>query len=112
MQACIIAVPKETVFAQKQASPTASVVLNIRSGMSLSLKQITGIKNLIAASIANLTAENVSIVNQDGEPLGDNDSNLFQGELVKSQIRYKKEFEHNIEQKIINVLATRYRRYR
>ena len=100
-----IAVPKETVFAQKQASPTASVVLNIRSGMSLSLKQITGIKNLIAASIANLTAENVSIVNQDGEPLGDNDSNLFQGELVKSQIRYKKEFEHNIEQKIINVLA-------
>ena len=100
-----IAVPKETVFAQKQSSPTASVVLNIRSGMSLSAKQIVGIKNLIAASIANLTAENVSIVNQDGEPLGDNDGNLFQNELVKSQVRYKKEFEQHIEQKIINVLA-------
>lgn len=100
-----IAIPKETVFAQKQVPPTASVVLNIRSGMSLSAKQIVGIKNLIAASIPNLTAENVSIVNQDGEPLGDNDGDLFKGELVKSQIRYKKEFEHNIEQKIINVLA-------
>lgn len=100
-----IAIPKETVFTQKQSTPTASVVLNIRSGMNLSAKQIVGIKNLIASSIANLTAENVSIVNQDGEPLGDNDSNIFQGELVKSQVRYKKEFENNFEQKIIHVLA-------
>ncbi len=100
-----MAIPKETVFAQKQATPTASIVLNIRSGMSLSAKQILGIKNLVSSSISNLTAENVSIVNQDGEPLGDNDSNIFQGELVKSQMRYKKEFEHNVEQKIMNVLA-------
>jgi len=100
-----IAVPKETVFAQKQSAPTASIVLNIRSGMNLSLKQILGIKNLIAASVAQLTPENVSIVNQDGEPLGDEQSNLFQGELVKSQVRYKKEFETNFEQKIIQVLA-------
>ena len=100
-----IAIPKETVFAQKQSAPTASIVLNIRSGMNLSLKQILGIKNLVAASIAQLTPENVSIVNQDGEPLGDEQNNLFQGELVKSQVRYKKEFEHNFEQKIIQVLA-------
>ena len=100
-----IAIPKETVFAQKQAAPTASIVLNIRPSMNLSVKQIVGIKNLVAASVSNLIAENVSIVNQDGEPLGDEQSNIFQGELVKSQMRYKKEFEHNVEQKIINVLA-------
>ena len=100
-----IAIPKETVFAQKQSAPTASIVLNVRSGMNLSLKQILGIKNLVSASIAQLTPENVSIVNQDGEPLGDEQNNLFQGELVKSQVRYKKEFENNFEQKIIQVLA-------
>jgi len=100
-----IAIPKETVFAQNQASPTASIVLNIRPGMSLSSKQILGIKNLVSSSISNLTAENVSIVNQEGEPLGDNDSTLAQGDLVKSQVHYKKEFEHNVEQKIITVLA-------
>ncbi|WP_333803098.1 flagellar basal-body MS-ring/collar protein FliF [Sulfurospirillum sp.] len=100
-----IAIPKETVFAQKQVAPTASIVLNIRPSMNLSVKQIIGIKNLVAASVSNLTVENVSVVNQDGEPLGDEQSNIFQGELVKSQMRYKKEFEHNVEQKIINVLA-------
>lgn len=100
-----IAIPKETVFAQKQVAPTASIVLNIRPSMNLSVKQIIGIKNLVAASVSNLTVENVSVVNQDGEPLGDEQSNIFQGELVKSQMRYKKEFEHNVEQKIMNVLA-------
>ncbi len=100
-----IAVPKETVFAQKQVAPTASVVLNIHANMSLSPKQILGIKNLVASSVANLSADGVSIVNQDGEPLGDDQGNLFSGELVKSQMRYKKEFENNVEQKIINVLA-------
>ena len=100
-----IAIPKETVFAQTQASPTASIVLTVRSGMGLAMKQIVGIKNLVAASVSNLTAENVSIVNQEGEPLGDNANGMFQGELVKSQVRYKKEFESNFEQKIISVLA-------
>ena len=100
-----IAIPKETVFAQKQASATASIVLNVRPNMNLSLKQIVGIKNLVASSVANLSVESVSIVNQDGEPLGDQENGLFQGELVKSQIRYKKDFETNFEQKIINVLA-------
>lgn len=51
-----IAIPKETVFAQKQSAPTASIV-NVRSGMNLSLKQILGIKNLVATSIAQLTPE-------------------------------------------------------
>lgn len=100
-----IAIPKESVFAQKQSAPTASIVLTLRSGMSLSIKQVVGIKNLIASSVAQLTPENVSIVNQDGESLGDDAGNLFQGELVKSQIRYKKEYENSLEQKIMQVLS-------
>ncbi len=100
-----IAIPKESVFTQKASLPTASVVLTIRSGMSLSLKQIVGIKNLIAASIAQLVPENVSIVNQNGESLGDEPNDLSKSELVKNQIRYKKEYETNFEQKIIDVLA-------
>ena len=100
-----IAIPKESVFTQKATAPTASIVLNIRSGMSLSLKQIVGIKNLVAASIAQLSPENVSIVDQNGESLGNEQSDLSKGELVKSQIRYKKEYESNFEQKIMDVLA-------
>jgi flagellar M-ring protein FliF len=100
-----IAIPKETVFAENKTPTTASIVLIINRGMKLSLKQITGIKNLVSASIANLLPEDVSIVDQDGIPLGDENGAAFEGELVKSQLKYKKEFERDIEDKIINVLA-------
>ena len=100
-----IAIPKETVFAEKKSPTTASIVLSIKRGKKLSLKQITGIKNLVSASITNLLAQDVSIVDQNGVSLGDEDSAAYEGELVKSQIKYKKEFERDIEDKIINVLA-------
>lgn len=100
-----IAIPKETVFAEKKTPATASVALNITPGLNLSIKQITGIKNLVSSSITNLLPDDVAIVNQDGVPLGDEDGSAYESELVKSQIRYKREFETNLEEKIINVLA-------
>jgi len=100
-----IAIPKDTVFAEKKSATTASVVLSINRGQKLSLKQITGIKNLVSASITDLDSSNVSIVDQNGISLGDKDSASYEGELVKSQIKYKKEYERDIEDKIINVLA-------
>jgi flagellar M-ring protein FliF len=100
-----IAIPKDTVFAEKKQPATASIVLNIRRGMKLSLKQITGIKNLVSASVANLSVQDVSIVDQNGVPLGDEDSLAYESELVKSQLKYKQDFERTIERKIINVLA-------
>lgn len=100
-----IAIPKDTVFAEKKSATTASIVLSIKRGQKLSLKQITGIKNLVSASITDLTSSDVSIVDQNGISLGDKDSASYEGELVKSQIKYKKEYERDIEDKIINVLA-------
>ncbi|WP_103580485.1 flagellar basal-body MS-ring/collar protein FliF [Campylobacter concisus] len=99
-----IAIPKESVFTERQALPTASIVVELKPGVSLNAKQIFGIKNLVAASVTNLSTENVKIVNQDGVALGDEDGE-FDSEAIAQQIRYKREFENNYEQKIVNVLA-------
>ena len=99
-----IAIPKESVFTERQSLPTASIVVELKPGVSLSAKQIFGIKNLVAASVTNLSTENVKIVNQDGVALGDEDGE-FDSDAIAQQIRYKREFENNYEQKIVNVLA-------
>ncbi|WP_107709948.1 flagellar basal-body MS-ring/collar protein FliF [Campylobacter concisus] len=99
-----IAIPKESVFTERQALPTASIVVELKPGVSLNAKQIFGIKNLVAASVTNLSTENVKIVNQDGVALGDEDGE-FDSDVIAQQIRYKREFENNYEQKIVNVLA-------
>ncbi|BCX78819.1 flagellar basal-body MS-ring/collar protein FliF [Campylobacter sp. 19-13652] len=99
-----IAIPKESVFTERQAPPTASVVLSIKQGMSLSQKQIFGIKNLVAGAVANLSLNNVKIVNSEGVALGDEEAG-FDSDVIAAQMRYKREFENSYEQKIINVLA-------
>ncbi len=98
-----IAIPKESVFADQKLPASASILLDIRRGLNLTNKQITGIKNLVASSVTNLKPDNVKIIDQNGVPLGDEES--FSSDLVKSQIEYKKDYESNLENKIINVLT-------
>lgn len=100
-----IALPKDSVFVEKATKPTASVVLNVNPNMKLSNKQITGIKNLISASVAKLSNENVKIVNQNGESLGIDSSDGFESDLVTAQIKYKNDYERAYENKIEKVLA-------
>jgi len=98
-----IAIPKESVFVEQKLPATASVVVDIKRGLSLTNKQITGIKNLISSSVTNLKPTDVKIVDQDGVPLGDEEA--FASDLVKSQMKYKRDYESNLEDKIINVLT-------
>jgi flagellar M-ring protein fliF len=99
-----IAIPKETLFTERATPPSASIVLNLKDGQNLNLKQITGIKNLVSASVANLTQENVKIVNQDGVPLGEEDGE-YDSDQITQQIRYKRDAENSLEQKIVNMLS-------
>ena len=100
-----IAKPKESVFADKDTQPTASVVLTMRQNMVLTPKQILGIKNLVAAAVPKLTPENVKIVNENGDLLGSDDEETATNEAVKHQMKYKKEFEKLYEDKIVNMLS-------
>lgn len=99
-----IAIPKDSVFSDQKQSATASIVVNIKNGMRLSSKQITGIKNLVSSSVANLKPENVKIVDQNGLPLGEDDGE-YSSDLVKSQMKYKNEYESSLEKKIIDMLS-------
>jgi flagellar M-ring protein FliF len=100
-----IAFPKETVFVAKQIPPSASVIVKLVPNMILTPKQIRGIKNLTSAAVAKLTAENVKVVNENGDPLGENDEMSLSGEMAATQLKYKKDFERAYEQKIIKMLA-------
>jgi len=100
-----IALPKETVFVQKETLPTASVVLRTLPSMKLTSKQVTGIKNLISASVTKLMPANVKIIDQHGEPLDEASSDGFGEEVISAQIKYRKKFERALEEKINNILA-------
>ncbi len=100
-----LALPKESVFVSKSTPPSASVVVKTAEGMRLTRKQIAGIKNIVAAAVANLSPQNVKVVNEYGEPLSEAGEDGVDGELAKLQIEYKNRYESAYERKIVNILA-------
>ena len=100
-----LALPKETLFVSKQTDPTASVVVKLKEGRTLSSQQIRCIKNLVASAVPKLTIENVAMVDSNGDILGDNDESAQLGELSAVELKYKAKEEKKSEQKIVDVLA-------
>jgi len=100
-----LALPKESLFVSKQTAPTASVVVSLYDGRTLSPKQIRGIKNLVSSAVPKMKAENVALINSEGEELGGENDTSALGELSAMQLKYKNREEKKREEKIVNVLA-------
>jgi len=100
-----LALPKDTLFVSKQIDPTASVMVEVTEGRSLSSKQIRGIKNLVAAAVPKLTSSNVMLVSSDGNTLGDEEEMAQMGELSAVQQRFKLKEEKKRQRKILDVIS-------
>ena len=100
-----LALPKETLFVSKQVDPTASVMIQLVDGRTLSSKQIRGIKNLVAAAVPKMSSSDVMLVNGEGETLGDEDEMAQMGELSSVQQKFKNKEEKKRQRKIVQVIS-------
>ena len=100
-----LAMPKESLFVSKQALPTASIVVNLYDGRTLTAKQVRGIKNLVASAVPKMTSDHVALINSEGEELGGENDASSLGEMSAMQLKYKNREEKKREHKIINVLS-------
>ena len=98
-----IAIPKESVFTQRKTAPSASAILTLRDGATLTTKQIAGVKNFIASAIPKLLPKNIKLINQNGSLLEDTQSSLDNQKYL-THTRYKSKIEKSYEEKIINLL--------
>ncbi|SHI18992.1 flagellar basal-body MS-ring/collar protein FliF [Pollutimonas bauzanensis] len=64
-----LAIPRESLFVRDRQAPTASVLLTLYPGRSLSDAQVGAITWLVSSSVPNLTADKVSVVDQNGRLL-------------------------------------------
>lgn len=101
-----VTVPKEDVFyLQEKEKPTASVIIHMKEGHTLTKNQITGILNLVAKSVNGLTTDNIALSdNQGNDLIEDKDKN---SEYTKLGIT--REIENDIKKKIMSVLVGPYK---
>jgi flagellar M-ring protein FliF len=64
-----VALPKDQVFVTQQAKPTASVLLDLAPGTTLSGEQIQAVTNLVSSSIQGMNPDQVTVADSTGQVL-------------------------------------------
>jgi flagellar M-ring protein FliF len=100
-----LAIPKSSVFVRDKQDPTASVVLNLRGGRTLDAQQVGAIVHLVASSVPNLPAKNVTVVDQNGNLLSDMSKKVGPNNLDPSQLKYIEEIQQSISRRIEAIIT-------
>jgi flagellar M-ring protein FliF len=64
-----LAIPKQSAFLRDDQKPSASVVLGLLGGRTLTPEQVGGIVHLVASSVPQLAPSSVSVLDQNGNLL-------------------------------------------
>jgi|WetSurMetagenome_2_1015567.scaffolds.fasta_scaffold00033_57 flagellar M-ring protein FliF len=98
-----IAIPEKSIFTGKDDRPSASVVLKLRPGAKLSQGQVGGILHLVASSVEGLPAQNITIIDNQGNLLSKPSDGSDMVADAK-QLEYQKTVDREYESKLQSML--------
>lgn len=90
------------VLSSDDTPVTASVKLTLSNGTTLTQKQVTGIVNIVSHSVSGLSADNVTVVDSDGNTLNNTNGSL--SGASSDQLALQVQVENEIRQKVLSVL--------
>jgi len=91
-----LAVEPPSVFLRERSKPSASVMLRLASGRQLTDAQVSAIVHLVASSIPELNPEDISVVDQNGRLLSNNDSNAADDRQLAVQTRMEDRYRQSV----------------
>ncbi len=97
-----LATPEATVFVRDKAEPSASVIVKLQPGRTLSDAQVRSIVNLVASSVPGMKAEAVTIVDQAGALLSKSGQ---EGSAGDARIDFQRRIEDKYRQQLVQLLT-------
>ncbi|RUO35598.1 flagellar basal body M-ring protein FliF [Aliidiomarina shirensis] len=97
-----LAMAKPSVFVRDREPAKASVILNLHAGRTLGEGQVNAIVHMVSSSVPELTAENVTVVDQQGTLLSANGQS---NDLSGTELSYTEEVERTYQRRIEELLA-------
>lgn len=94
-----LATPERSVFVRSSNPPSASVMLRLVSGRSLSQRQVEAIVNLVSGSVPGMTADAVRVVDHNGRLLSDPRDADMEG------LTLQREFEAKLQSQLAALLT-------
>ncbi|WP_308924921.1 flagellar basal-body MS-ring/collar protein FliF [Janthinobacterium sp. J1-1] len=103
-----LALPKPQVFVRDQQKPTASVLLNLHPGRGLDQLQVSAIVHLVASSVPELLPINVTVVDQAGSLLSNQERDKDRANGIKSldpnQLKYVQQLQQSVIKQVESIL--------
>lgn len=103
-----IVMPQRELFSRENRSSSASVFLGIRPGIVLPRQQIASIQSLVASSVPNLKASNVSVIDSNGNLLargGNEETDLLTLEAEDRRRNFEASLVAKIEEQVGRVVG-------
>lgn len=91
-----LAVEPPSVFLRDRAKPSASVMLRLAQGRQLTDAQVSAIVHLVASSIPELNPDDISVVDQNGRLLSNNDGNAADDRQLAIQARIEDRYRQSV----------------
>ncbi len=98
-----LALPEESVFVRDRTPPSASVLVHLFPGRTLSDGQVAAIVHLVSSSIPHMTAEGVTVVDQQGRMLSNTGADGLG--LSDRQYDYQRKVEDDYASRIERLLT-------
>lgn len=99
-----LALPKQTAFIRDNKGASASVLLHLYGGRVLEADQASAVVHLVASSVANLTADDVTLIDQHGRLLSSGKEQAA-GAQAATQFKYSRRLEETFKQRIEDLLT-------
>ncbi|WP_370173051.1 flagellar basal-body MS-ring/collar protein FliF [Sphingobium abikonense] len=91
-----LAVEPPSVFLRERTKPSASVMLRLAQGRQLTQQQVSAIVHLVASSIPELSPDDISLVDQNGRLLTDNDGNAGDDRQLAMQGKIEDRYRQSV----------------
>ena len=100
-----LALPKQSVFVRERATPKASVVVTPHSGRGVSTPQVKAIVHLVSSSVPYLTPQNVSVVDDQGNLMTEENQVDAAMGLTMAQMAHKQRTEETYRNRVTELLS-------
>jgi len=92
-----LAIPEKSVFLEEERDASASVLLQLKRGQTLTPQEVKGITYLVARSVGGLDPENVTVLDTDGNVLAGGFTETVSIGVNSNSVRDRLEIERQFE---------------
>ncbi len=103
-----LSIPEHSPFVSERKPPSASVVLDLERGVSMTNDEVKGIQSLISSSVDGMRTHHVVVIDSRGKKLSENDGDNMSTETANRmalETRMNAQYEKKVEEILSRVIG-------